>query len=312
MYNTTKPYTQKIIDSIKETWDTPFVSIKNGIILKKFAFPEACSSDGIGTKGIFHWKCRSFRNAVLDALAMNLNDLILLRARPYKLQNHILISREDNDAILEIISSLSDECKKRNIAITGGETSIHDNIVGMDISITADGFVEMPKTNKFEIGDVLIGIKSNGLHSNGFTKIREVFGDEFREEFIEPTLIYSDIVLDVNRNYEIHGMMHITGGAFSKLKPLLKNADVFIKREHKLKPHKIFYDIYGKGISNEEMYTTFNCGVGFILSVPKINAYGVLSDILRVGFKADIIGEIIPGEGKVKIESSFDEQTIIL
>jgi phosphoribosylformylglycinamidine cyclo-ligase len=312
MYNPTKPYTKQIIELIKETWDTPFVSVKNGIILKKFAFPEACSSDGIGTKGIFHWRCRSFRNAVLDALAMNLNDLVLLRARPYKLQNHILIPKEDNEAIIEIISKLSDECKKRNIAITGGETSIHDNIIGMDISITADGFVEMPKVNKFEFGDVLIGIKSNGLHSNGFTKVREIFGDEFKDEFIEPTLIYSDIILDVNKNYDIHGMMHITGGAFSKLKPLLKNTDVFIKREHKLKPQKIFFDIYSKGVSSEEMYSTFNCGVGFILGVPKRSAYGILSDILRVGFKADIIGEIVPGEGNIKIESSFDEKIIIL
>lgn len=114
---------------------------------------------------------------------MNLNDLELVRAIPYKLQNHIIIPKDDKEAILEIIEAIVGECKQRNIAITGGETSIHDNTDGLDISMTVSGFIKDYKPNKFEIGNILIGIKSNGLHSSGFTKVREVFGKEDRSEF---------------------------------------------------------------------------------------------------------------------------------
>ena len=115
MYDTTKPYTKQILELIKQTWETPYVSVKKEIIEKKFSHPETSSSDGIGTKGVYHWQQRSFRNAVLDGLGMNLNDLLLLRARPYKLQNHIFVPKEDGGAILEIIKSLSKECKEREI-----------------------------------------------------------------------------------------------------------------------------------------------------------------------------------------------------
>ncbi len=312
MYNTTKPYKTKILELIKQTWETPYVSVDNGIITKKFSFPEFNSTDGIGTKGIYHWQQRTFRNAVLDALAMNLNDLLLMRAKPYKLQNHIIIPNDDKNAILEIIESFVVECKKRNIVISGGETSIHDNINGMDISVSVDGFIKNLKQNKFEIGDMLIGIKSSGLHSNGFTKVREIFGDEFRKEFIEPTKIYLDYILSLNELFNIHGMMHITGGAFTKSKDLLINSDVLINNSHKLKPQEIFYEIYDKGVSDEEMYKTFNCGVGFVLSVDKQDADNIIFELNKMGLKAEVIGEVVSGDGKVKIKSMFSDGEIVL
>lgn len=311
MYDSTKPYKKKVLELIQKTWETPYVSVKKdiySIIEKKFSYPEADHTDGIGTKGIYHWRQRTFRNAVLDSLAMNLNDLVLVRARPYKLQNHIIIPEDDKGAILEIISVFAEECAKRNIAITGGETSIHDNINGIDISATVSGFIKDYKINRFEIGDVLLGIRSNGLHSNGFTKVREFFGEEFRPEFVEPTSIYSGAILALNEQFDIHGMMHITGGAYVKLKDLLHNADAILKRGHKLKPQRIFMDLREKGISDEEMHKTFNCGIGFILSSAPQDAAKIISALDEFG--ADIIGEIIPGTGKIKIESMLSDKTI--
>ncbi|MEK6926397.1 MAG: AIR synthase-related protein [Nanoarchaeota archaeon] len=310
MYDVTKSYKDEILKLISTTHETKDVSVKNGIIVKKFNFPEACSTDGVGTKGVYHWQQRSFRNAVLDALAMNLNDLVMSRARAYKLQNHLILPEDDRESILEIIKNFVNECKKRNIAITGGETSIHDNINGMDISVTIDGLIENPRKNKFESGDILVGIKSNGLHSNGFTKVRELYGDEFRPEFIEPTLVYSDALLEIGKKFEIHGMMHITGGAFSKLKGVLGDNDVLIK-PHTLKPKNIFYEIYSKGVSDEEMYKTFNCGVGFVLGVSKIIVHGVVSLLNNAGFKSDIIGEVVSGSGRVLIDSAFSEKKVV-
>ena len=309
MYNPTKPYKKEILKLIQKTWDSPYVSVKNGIVKKKFSFPEYCHTDGIGTKGIYHWQKRTFINAVIDALAMNLNGLLFMNAQPYAILNHLLLPNEDKEAILEIISHLSQECKKRKIAILGGETAIHNDMKGMELSITMLGFIKKPKENKFKIGDILIGIESNGLHSNGFTKVRENFSKHFKSEFIAPTLIYFDTISSLTQKFDIHGMIHITGGAFTKLKDLLNRTDAKIRRNHKLKPQKIFKELHQKGVSDKEMYKTFNCGIGFILSVRPKDVNKILHQIKN--FKADKIGKIIPGDGKVKIESSFSDKVII-
>ena len=310
MYNPTKPYKKEILKLIRKTWETPYVSVKNQLVKKKFSFPEYCHVDGIGTKGIYHWQKRTFKNAVLDALAMNLNDLLMMNAKSYAILNHLFLPKDDKAAILKIISHHSKECKKRKIAILGGETAIHNDMEGMELSITMLGFVEKPKTNKFKIGDVLIGIESSGLHSNGFTKVREVFGKNLRKEFIAPTFIYFDEIFPLIRKFNIHGIAHITGGAYTKLKDLLNGTDVKIKSNHKLKPQPIFYEIRKRGVSEVQMYKIFNCGIGLILSASPKEADKILSAIKN--FKADIIGEIIPGTGKVIVESAFSNKKIIL
>lgn len=309
MYNPTKPYKKEILKLIQKTWNTPHLSIKNSIIKKKFSFPEYFHSDGIGTKGIYHWQKRVFKNAILDALAMNLNDLLLMRAQPYGILNHLFLPKDDKKAILEIIERLSKECKKRKIAILGGETAIHNDMNGMELSITMLGFIKKPKENKFRIGDILVGLASNGLHSNGFTKIREVFGRKYQPEFITPTFIYFDTVHKLNSQFNINGMAHITGGGFTKIKDFLINGDVLIKRNHNLKPQPIFTKIYKKGVSDMEIYKTFNCGIGFVLSVELKDVAKIISKIKD--FKADIIGKVVPGNGKVKIESVFSNRRII-
>lgn len=291
MYNTTKPYTKRILDLINNRGEIP------------------ASTDGIGTKGIYHWKQKTFRNAVLDALAMNLNDMCIMRAKVVGLHNHIMIPEDDEKAIVEIIENLVAECKKRNISIYSGETAIHDNIDGLEISISVIGEYIQKKKNSFEKGDVLIGIKSSGLHSNGFTKVREIFGDEYKNEFVEPTIIYYDKILELIKRFDIHEMCHITGGAYTKLKKFLDGVDVLIGK-HSLKPHDIFYELYRRGISDEEMYKTFNCGVGFILSVKKENASEIV-EFLKSDFEADVIGEVVSGDGKIKIESMFSDKEVL-
>ncbi len=309
MYNPTKPYKDKIIRSSRKTWITPYIVVQKNIypiFHKKFNYLEVSHTDGIGTKGIYHWRKKTYKNAVLDALAMNLNDLALTRAVPYSLQNHITIPEDNHEAITEIIGYLSSECRKRNIAITGGETSIHDNAEGLDISMTISGFIPKIKPNQFRINDILIGIRSSGLHSNGFTKVREVFGKKLKTEFTIPTKIYLDAIFKLDKEIEIHGMMHITGGAFTKLKQVLpKNCDTVINKNHGLKPHKIFYELYRRGISDEEMYKTFNCGVGFVFSITPKDAKKILP-----GKDIAIIGQIVVGKEKIKIESMFSDKII--
>ena len=98
MYNPAKPYKHKILKLIESTWDTPYVRVTGGVyplIKRKISFPEVDHTDGIGTKGFYHWRQETFKEAVIDALAMNLNDLAIVRAVPYKLSNHITVPVED-------------------------------------------------------------------------------------------------------------------------------------------------------------------------------------------------------------------------
>src|SRR5207302_1466113 len=109
---------------------------------------------------VYHWQWRTFRNAVLDALAMNLNDLAMCGAEAVKLQNHIFLPEDDKIAINQIITALVQECLNYRIAITGGETSIHNNINGMDISMTVTGIIKEQKKGKYVAGDTLVGLPS--------------------------------------------------------------------------------------------------------------------------------------------------------
>lgn len=311
MYDPTKPSKNLVLNLIKRTWNSPYLTVTPAtyaIFKRKFNYLEVDHTDGIGTKGYYHWKKKTFKNAVLDALAMNLNDLAILGAIPYKLQNHIIAPKDNDKAILEIIKTLSRECIKRKIVITGGETSIQNTSSGLDISITMSGFIKEKKQNGFRVGDTLIGLASNGLHSNGFTLVRQIFKNKFREEFVRPTKIYSDLLLPLFEKYNLHGRMHITGGAFTKLKDLLdKNRDAIITNTHKLKPQPIFYELYKNGVSDEEMYKTFNCGIGFVLSVSPKDAPLILKET-----KGQIIGMVVDGSGRVRISSMFSNQEIVV
>ena len=310
MYNPVKPSKAQILRLIRKTWKSPYLTITPStyaIFKRKFDYEEVDHTDGIGTKGYYHWEGKTFKNAVIDALAMNLNDLAMVGAVPYKLQNHIVLPEDNTEAVVEIVSYLVKECLKRDIAITGGETSIQNTNEGVDISITVSGFIEKKRRNKFRAGDLLIGFPSSGLHSNGMTKVREVFKKEIRKEFTTPTRIYSDTLLPLFKKYDLHGRMHITGGAFTKLKDLLVDTDAMITNAHKLKPQPIFYELYKRGISDNDMYKIFNCGIGFVISVSPQDAKAVLAET-----KGQIIGEIVKGKGKVLIDSMFTNKKVEL
>ncbi|MBI2617885.1 hypothetical protein HYW58_00285 [Candidatus Kaiserbacteria bacterium] len=307
MYETSKPYKKQILNVIEKTWNSQYLKITRGIypiFERKFNYTEVDHTDGIGTKAAYHWREKTYKNAVLDALAMNLNDLALVKAYPYKLQNHIVLPEDNHEIILFIIETLAKECLKRKIVITGGETSVHNFSKSFDISMTVSGFIKHPQLNAIHDGDVLIGIKSGGLHSNGFTKVRKVFGNEFRKEFVEPTKIYLDEVLNICETYPVHGMMHLTGGAFTKLQDVSKDTDLII--DGLRKPQNIFYELYSRGISDKEMYRTFNCGVGFVLSVPS----NVVENVIKNIDGSYVIGKAVKGTGNIDIHSTFSKQII--
>lgn len=307
-----KPYKNQILKLIESTWRTPYVHVAHGaypIITKKFSGLEIQHSDGIGTKGLYHLRERTFKNAVIDAFAMNVNDLAVAGAVPYALQDHIVIPHAGHGAILEIVRTLSALCRRYAIAITGGETSHHDNLNAVDISITMSGFLRRMRTNQCRVGDALIGLKSNGLHANGFTKVRGLFGArEWRDDFVRPTAIYLDTIQNLLTLHEIHALLHITGGAFSRLKDILGKTDAVIRYPSSLKPQAIFYELHRRGVTSKQMYSTFNCGIGFVLAVSKKDAERILAKTRG----AYPIGEVKKGTGAVIIRSIFDNRLVTL
>jgi len=305
MYDPTKPYKDQIISLIRDTWNTPYAKVIKGaypLVQTTHDQPyEFDHTDGIGTKGLAHWLRRTFAHAVQDALAMNLNDMMVMGAIPYKLQNHLTLPEDDHEAICEIIAALSKQCKEMGICITGGETSIQNTLRGMDLSISMSGFCGEVRTNHLEHNDVLIGLPSNGIHSNGFTKVRELFDDLEDDEFVEPTKIYwTPEIWKQNLLAGCNAIIHIAGGGFTRLNDLLSSdKGVFLQ----FPANKVFHKIYAKGVPDEEMYRTFNCGVGMVLAIPA-NKPEIREELFfKLGGKW--IGEVKSGSGKVTIKSDF-------
>jgi len=345
----TKPFNEQTLQLIQDTHpiDGPITLEKVGrrFSIKKDPeywknFEEQRASDGIGTKGKLHWQMRTFSYGTQDAAAMVFDDLIEGGFTPYEMQNHIIVQEEDREAIYSIVKSLRDICLKYRwkvdennynpVIISGGETAISNTIEGMEIGICATGKVKKGKKifpNPRE-GDVLIGLKSSGLHSNGFKFVRKLIFDDLKleleseldhgatvgEELTKPTTIYLPAIknlLDESREY-VDGLVHITGGAFTKLKELTRGLfNIIIEKNHQLQPQPIFKFIYERGkVSDEEMYMRFNDGIGYGILVDRYIINDAL-DILEKHHEADIIGYVKKGEGQVKIKSQFSDKTII-
>jgi phosphoribosylformylglycinamidine cyclo-ligase len=215
------------------------------------------------------------------------------------------------------------------IIISGGETAICDTIEGMEFAVTATGYAE-PKDvlqAHAEIGDILIGIASDGIHSNGLTFARYGIFHELKmsltdkldwnvtigEELSKPTRIYLKALKELNKNFGeyITGKVHITGGALRKLNELSKGAVSYeVINEHMLKPQPIFHFIYEKlKVPDEEMLTRFNCGIGYVISIRKEVAEDAIN-LLKRHFPADIIGKVVSGRNKIRIHSPFSNTVV--
>lgn len=335
-YDSSKPFKDRIIEAIRSTWNLrPEIRVeKKG----PYAFfvetlpantAKIDHTDGVGTKGLIHYNMKTFKNAVQDAFAMNANDLILMGVEPYRIQDHIIMEHDDHAAIVEIVEALSELCKKYKVVISGGETAILNTVKGMEIGMTMVGIVNKDDVilPNIKAGNVVIGIASQGIHSNGFTFLRSLFLKELGlslsdnmyddvtvgEELTRSTNIYVNVMKDVfeNNRKNITGMMHMTGGSFTKLLDIMpKDVDIKINRTHSLKLHKVFNVIKEKsGWTDADMYKNFNCGVGFTIIVNKESAQEIL-DIIRKEFDADIIGKVVPGSGKVLVDSKFSNDEV--
>ncbi len=297
------------IKYVREGFGKPILLGHYASVLDFGEFGLAITTDGVGTKIMVAEKLGKFDTIGIDCVAMNVNDLLAVGAEPIAMVDYIATFRPDENVMAEIAKGLERGCELANITLVGGETAtLPDLIKGWDLVGTAVGVVDKKGIitgEEIRPGDVIFGIPSSGIHSNGLTLARKVienagysYTDEFEkgrsigEELLTPTRIYVREVLEIIKNYEVHGMAHITGGGLLNLKRL-KNVRFVIDRP--LKPHRIFEFIQELGnVDDVEMFRTFNMGMGFAIVMPKEEA----KRLERAGITdGRIVGYVEEGEG---------------
>jgi len=268
-------------------------------------FGIAITTDGVGTKILVGIAMNKFDTLGIDCVAANVNDLLSIGAEPLAMVDYIAMQQVDEAVVAEIAKGLEEGCRIANITLVAGETAtLPDMIRGFDLAGTAVGVVKKDRiiTGKDVMpGDVIMALPSSGIHCNGLTLARKVieanglsyfdkFGDKtIGEELLTPTRIYMEI-LEILKTCEVHGLAHITGGAFRKLKRLRRDVKYVI--DEPLKPQEIFRFIQKLGNVEElEMYRTYNMGMGFLVIVPEDSADCVEK------FGAKRVGYVEEGEG---------------
>ncbi|MGH9999780.1 MAG: phosphoribosylformylglycinamidine cyclo-ligase, partial [Nitrososphaeraceae archaeon] len=261
-------------------------------------------------------------------IAMNVNDIICTGAHPFAFVDYIGLKKVNDELVKKVMKGLLTGAKAARIAIVGGETAIVPELLAgetdemFDLSGTALGMTQNNKLilgNKIKIGDIILGLESSGLHSNGYTLARKVLSkyclddipefitNPIGEELLIPTRIYVQPIMELikERKITIHGLAHITGGSFTKLKRL--NNQVRYNLFDLSPPHGIFKQIQKDGIIDlKEMYRTFNMGIGLCMILSKANVDKTISIIEKYNIKVRQIGQVdSKGNGNVigKVEN---------
>lgn len=286
----------------------------------------ATTVDGVGTKVLIAEMMQKYDTVGIDCIAMNVNDLICLGAEPFLFVDYLAIEKMLSSLIEEIVKGLVEGARQSCVAIIGGETATMPQVIkgaraesGFDLAGMALGMVQKDKIitgDKIRPGDKVIGISSTGIHSNGFSLARKVFfekagldvesqidGFKVGQTLLEPTAIYVPEVLELISNVETHGLANITGGSFSKLKRLDRSDKVGFELNNLPEPPQIFKTIQRLGnVPPNEMYRTFNMGVGFCVIVPPEAEQKSIDIIKRHKRQATTIGVVTDEAGIVRCD----------
>jgi phosphoribosylformylglycinamidine cyclo-ligase len=278
----------------------------------------ALHSDGVGTKVLVAQLMNRFDTIGIDCVAMNVNDVICVGARPVAFIDYIALRQPNERLIEEIAGGLVEGARQSQMAIVGGETAVLPDVIAgegenaFDLAGMVVGVVEKQVLgNSIRPGDVILGVESSGLHSNGYTLARKVLLSKYSvdenaehlvqtvgEELLAPTRIYVKPVMDVLKKVRVHGLANITGGSFTKLPRL--NRKVRYTLDELPAVTGIFKQIQVDGsIDIDEMYRTFNMGVGFCVIAPKAAADDIISIFAKYRMRCQQIGRIEKGSGVV-------------
>ena len=293
-----------------------FGSISN--IPKYFKDPKiVASTDGVGTKIEIANLLNKFDTIGIDLVAMCVNDLIVQGAKPLIFLDYISINKINFQKLKDIVKGINRGCDISNCSSVGGETAEMPGTYSknkFDIAGFAVGIVDKKniiKKDNIKKNDLVLAIPSNGVHSNGYSLIRYILQEKkinlkknkfLRKELIRPTKIYVNEVLKLFKFKLIKSCANITGGGLedniSRVIPNGLSAKINLS---KIKPNKIFKWIKSKNVNEKEMLKTFNCGVGFCL-IAKSSNVKQIQKIFKKQFKPYVIGKIIEGKKKVKLD----------
>ncbi len=268
------------------------------------------SSDGVGTKLKIATLANKHDTVGIDSVAMNVNDILCTGAEPLFFLDYIAFSKVSPNVLLDVVKGINKGCIDAGCSLIGGETAQMPGIYRdgeYDIAGFCVGIVEKKNIidgSRIKCGDIVIGIESNGLHSNGFSLVRKVFSEKelkrMSQELLKPTRIYVKPILQLLRNNSIKGISHITGGAFyDKIARILPDNVNLRIRKNSWNVPQIFKLIQNKGnIEDKEIYHTLNMGIGMVLIVEPKFAKAIQA---KLGFKSWIIGEVVTGKKQVEI-----------
>ena len=276
--------------------------------------------DGVGSKVKIASEVKKWDTVGIDCIAMNVNDAICLGAEPLAFVDYLAIDDPKPELTKEIGKGLEEGAKLSNISIIGGETASLPEIVnGFDLAGTCLAYVKKSDIITGEdiaSGDIIIGLESSGIHSNGYTLARKVielsnltYSDKFPDKsypnktigqvLLTPTRIYVKEILELLKEIKVHGLAHITGSGLRNLIRLKKDVKFIIKDP--FEPQKIFNFLKKQGnINNKEMYQTFNMGMGFAVIVSSTDVDKTLK-ILKKYSQARVkqVGRIEKGKGVI-------------
>lgn len=270
------------------------------------------STDGVGTKLKLAQHVGKHDTVGIDLVAMCANDVLAMGAEPLFFLDYIACGRLEPAMIAELVKGISDGCLDAGCALIGGETAEMPGLYAegeYDLAGFAVGIVERDRIiegSSITAGDVIVGLPSSGLHSNGFSLVNGLFPDPSAEmalAFLNPTRIYVKPVLGLTREFSIHGLAHITGGGLvDNVERLLPEGLDAVIDTSAWSPSEVFDKIQRQGnIETEEMFTVFNMGIGMAIILPA----GELDDLQKTLDSLDepsyAIGSIKTGGGRVRL-----------
>ena len=310
---------EKIKDKVKSTYSANVMNEIGsfGALYKLGDYKKpvlVSGTDGVGTKLKIAFETGKYDTVGIDCVAMCVNDILCHGAKPLFFLDYLACGKLDSDVSSEIIKGVADGCLQAGASLIGGETAEMPGFYTVgeyDIAGFAVGAVEEDEIvngSKIEEGDTIIAISSSGPHSNGFSLIRKLFVDlnevyenkRIWEHLLTPTKIYVKSIRKLMESVKINGMAHITGGGLIENVPrtipegLCANID-----KKKVEIHPIFKHGYFKKVTEDELWGTFNMGVGFVVIVKKEDAEKTIGILKESGENAYEIGYISKGENKL-------------
>jgi len=281
-------------------------------------------TDGVGTKLMIAFMADKHDTIGEDCVAMCVNDVLCHGARPLLFLDYIATGKLKPEHVAQIVEGIANGCVKANTALIGGETAEMPGLYKSgeyDVAGFTVGIVEKSKIidgTKVAKGDVIIGIESSGLHSNGFSLVRKVlfdvhnykvsdyipeFGDTLGSVLLTPTSIYVEAVYKLTQQYNIKGITHITGGGFYENIPRMIPDGFRAKINTNNYEHKPVFEFLQKlgNIETKEMYSTFNMGIGMVMITAPDEADTIVASLKQSGYKAYYLGEIEAGETGIEL-----------